>query len=551
MSNPITSSSDVWAQLVANIGPLLVLVGEKHVKAYFKTMHKTSHHLLFAASPIGLVTAVTTLIRLSDFLLLKRLIGRQFEPRAEVLLDVTSISCGEVGLELIGRSLEQSLNPTPDNLAIFWIRGEKRGTSDELARWIRGHEWSIIKHTKHIKEGDYPKACYSRSCGSATASAARAKGPGAVWLVREKALGLWEARDTMKLKEFCKEKRTKICPNNNTTCKATGVVIAHLTDISHVLTASENLDSRRVDALTYAVVLFSLCCNVGIVVAIGLTGGAPLTVGLVGGGLLVTGAGSWLTALSVDSASKERIFELSHFDGTAAGFVSRDNLEGVELARCPTRAIASARPRDYKRPRHFNKVVVPALLVFLMVGGFVALYLGLRSSPWWVSLSALGVAAVTSCARSMLDHQILLDGETRKSSGISYAIPWNWGWEWKLDFPGEHERSSGRLDSFPSDATDPDSFLVSDSYEVAVPTGFTWARDLQSLPWKIAEGNWDRVIILALHLAHEMRVKSIAPFEVERFSGDGINPAGLVFLHSDLLAADCVIRQPLEVLVAP
>ncbi|KAH0603608.1 uncharacterized protein H6S33_007267 [Morchella sextelata] len=101
MSNPHTGTSDVWAQLVANIAPLLVLVGEKHVKAYFKTMHKTSHHLLFAASPIGLVTAVTTLIRLGESPLLKRLIGRQFEPWAQVLMDVTSVSCGEVGLEWV------------------------------------------------------------------------------------------------------------------------------------------------------------------------------------------------------------------------------------------------------------------------------------------------------------------------------------------------------------------------------------------------------------------------------------------------------------------
>jgi len=48
----IETSSDAWATLVANIAPLLVLVGEKHIKGYFKVMCRQSHYLLFAAGPI-------------------------------------------------------------------------------------------------------------------------------------------------------------------------------------------------------------------------------------------------------------------------------------------------------------------------------------------------------------------------------------------------------------------------------------------------------------------------------------------------------------------
>ena len=57
----ITNSSDAWASLVANVGPLLILVGERHVKAYFKTMSQHSHFILYAVSPIGLVTAIVRL----------------------------------------------------------------------------------------------------------------------------------------------------------------------------------------------------------------------------------------------------------------------------------------------------------------------------------------------------------------------------------------------------------------------------------------------------------------------------------------------------------
>ena len=57
----ITDSSDAWASLVTNLGPLLILVGERHVKAYFKTMSQPSHFILYAVSPIGLVTAIVRL----------------------------------------------------------------------------------------------------------------------------------------------------------------------------------------------------------------------------------------------------------------------------------------------------------------------------------------------------------------------------------------------------------------------------------------------------------------------------------------------------------
>src|SRR5690606_36351440 len=90
--NAITQSTDVFAALVANIAPLLILVGEKHVKSYMKTISDHSHLFLFAAGPIGLVTALTTLIRISDITILKRLIGRQHEKESEVVMDVTGCS---------------------------------------------------------------------------------------------------------------------------------------------------------------------------------------------------------------------------------------------------------------------------------------------------------------------------------------------------------------------------------------------------------------------------------------------------------------------------
>jgi hypothetical protein len=125
----ITGSSDAWASLVANVVPLLILVGEKHVKAYFKCLIQPSQAYLYAVSywtrdgdghndPHG------------ESHFMKRLIGRQFESRTEVLAEVTSVSGGNIAFELRGprNMLEQILNPNPRDVARFWVQGHKVGT---------------------------------------------------------------------------------------------------------------------------------------------------------------------------------------------------------------------------------------------------------------------------------------------------------------------------------------------------------------------------------------------------------------------------------------
>lgn len=138
----IESSTDVWAMLVANIVPLLVLLGEKHVKAYFKTMRKRSHYLIYAIGPIGLVTAVVTLIRIlpERHRWLKKLIGRQYERRAEVLSDVSSVSCGSVKTEYKGGALEQTTAPDEEDVAICFLQGKSEGNADETFKAI-GRFW--------------------------------------------------------------------------------------------------------------------------------------------------------------------------------------------------------------------------------------------------------------------------------------------------------------------------------------------------------------------------------------------------------------------------
>ncbi|MCJ1362502.1 hypothetical protein MMC16_001605 [Acarospora aff. strigata] len=159
----ISGSSDAWASLVANVAPLLILIGEKNVKSYFKCLSQPSQVYLYAASPIGLITAIVTSIRLGSSPLMKRLIGRQFESRAEVLADVTSISGGNVGFELKGprNILEQTIKPTEDDEARFWIQGRTTGTGDEGLRFRAAVEAVVADtaSTAGVRASGKPSAC--------------------------------------------------------------------------------------------------------------------------------------------------------------------------------------------------------------------------------------------------------------------------------------------------------------------------------------------------------------------------------------------------------
>lgn len=147
----IANSADAWTSLVANIAPLLILIGEKHVKAYFKTMSSQSHYLLYAASPIGLVTAIVTLVRLHGTPLMKRIIGRQFETQADVYADVSSVSYGDVGLVYRDdmRCLEQSTSSQKENEAHCGIYLGVCGTGDAVFSHLRDG-YNILEEFRRV-----------------------------------------------------------------------------------------------------------------------------------------------------------------------------------------------------------------------------------------------------------------------------------------------------------------------------------------------------------------------------------------------------------------
>jgi len=545
--SPISSSSDVWSALVANIAPLLVLVGEKHVKAYFKNMCRPSHHLLFASAPIGLVTAVTTLIRLNGTPMLKRMIGRQFETRAEILADVTSVSGGEVGLELRNMNLEQTIQPTDDDLAMFWVHGRTEGSPEEVSKTFK--LWIDTLADIGGAAAKTTSLYYDRRCSWEMVMSFKATGTCARWVARKHAA---ESRGLLELLDRCEEKiAAEKISGGIAICTASAVVYARFTDVSLGLTASINLDGKALEVLRVAVIIFCLVGNLGIILAAWFTGRDPKGVGLVSAGLSFSAVGSWITALLVDGASKENEHEMSKLSAVASGFFSDRIPEGTELSFCPKKIGIST---DARLEEGGNVAAKPGgwvsiVTVAAMVIAYVGLYLGLRSSAWWVSLAMLGNAAIAAIARSILVPTALYlnPAGLRLPNPMTCAVgyPASRG---DLSHPDESNSGSpfARADSVRQrDLSEP---LDVGLYE-AIIREYEYGGGARAYEKNIGPFIWT-----ALALAAAMCKLDIAPLEMQDFPPRSAGATGAgrtACIFSDIITRKGVWRQPLEVIVNP
>lgn len=462
----ITGSSDAWASLVANVVPLLILVGEKHVKAYFKCLSQPSQLFLYAASPIGLVTAMVTMIRLGNSPLMKRLIGRQFESRAEVLADVSSISGGSVGFELRGprRILEQTINPEPKDEANFWIQGRKSGTGSEGLEFGAEVEAVVQKVSKswngvvgnlgplerfrnrHINAfmillwkfesrfrdlGDCPyegngtvTSLQSRSIDHSGEYAAYSGGivnngqisgdmsnlsrnyQGTVLTVFD-ASGE-DAQDAARL--YAAQFATYRAPRNyidaglkNAVCESRSLAYLSWRDVSETLTTNANVKYRILRASRNMVALVCVLINVMITTLNWYVTRNIMTTSFISLGLAGSSLTSFWTAVLVSRSTSQETVSMEGIRPFRAGFWSTNFPQGVRLGYSPKQVVLSVeREMTTQSLALENNDWITPASVSMTALAFILLYLGLRAAEWWVPFAMFANVAFATCMRATL-----------------------------------------------------------------------------------------------------------------------------------------------------
>lgn len=116
------------------------------------------------------MTTVVALVRLRVPSILRRLIGRQFETNGEILTGVTSVSYGDVPLELRGLTLEKTTNPNPSDVAQFYVRGVVTGTGPKMLHTRSLLAQNVMTYRPNLSRDDVPDARAHAICCLTTAT---------------------------------------------------------------------------------------------------------------------------------------------------------------------------------------------------------------------------------------------------------------------------------------------------------------------------------------------------------------------------------------------
>lgn len=89
-------ASDFANNAASDLGPLITLFGENVTAQFLKSSFSVFDSILFAMAPIGIITAISSAIRVGSITLLKTLIGRAQESLEAVEIEVLSSTSDDV-----------------------------------------------------------------------------------------------------------------------------------------------------------------------------------------------------------------------------------------------------------------------------------------------------------------------------------------------------------------------------------------------------------------------------------------------------------------------
>ena len=127
-SPPFGQSSDTWAQVVANVAPLMALVGERNAKEYMRNASSWHQLLPLATAPLGILSILVSSIRLSGPGFLRRLVGRDSERRSEALVELTPLSVFPAASVYTPRGVE--IDPFYSKNKVAFVCGHVRRVYD-------------------------------------------------------------------------------------------------------------------------------------------------------------------------------------------------------------------------------------------------------------------------------------------------------------------------------------------------------------------------------------------------------------------------------------
>ena len=396
------AGEDLATDSLASISPLLILIGERITKQLLRNITGFPSAFSLATAPMGLITVVSSLVRLCGIQPLRSFLGYVNEARIVAAVETTRANSGGIHGEIVNDQVVRSTSAdaTSRAIAVFALRGTTSESKTKALEQIgRCNQFRKSCEELRIPSGAVAlrwclQACWERfspkQCEEALDLIAEAIG----WVKNNLAADL--ARAGMEIvgsNDYDKEATDDNSHNSlsfvcalDSTSEFTGIpetwfdkvlkpfvigILALIVIVGIFIAELERLGWRPTIAWLLAVVGY-----LGIVISTVL-------------------AGSILSS----SYSVVRL-PTPQQDGWAAGMVQ------ATIGKAGAPLLVKSGSNDFNPEAIYFKEPTPATLLGastvagLLTAAFLCHYLGLRSLDWWVSISELMVCLVSAILRS-------------------------------------------------------------------------------------------------------------------------------------------------------
>ncbi|KUJ14236.1 uncharacterized protein LY89DRAFT_649943 [Mollisia scopiformis] len=413
----IDPSTDEWSSTLSGIGPLILLVGERTTQQVLRNVHSRSSAFSLAASPLGLLSVVTSLIRFCGTQQLRAFIGYELEARTVSGIEVTRVNCGGVTAHLTHGYVVRSIvaNPASRLIAVSILEGNERGLEECALERIRASE----RFEKQKRKLDIPDGEANVDwCMHITLTDVSDESLNTLVQTLARAVGV-DPR-TKKVNNLERSLILGLRPSGNanhndgTGRKYPSSTSSPLWNFSFMTTFDAVSEfttrppTRRfhgpiIGVLSFlgiiTVHLLALWHN-GWVMSIGwilvMIGYFGIVLGVLFASLLIS---SSCISIHLDTSyrNSSRLWK----DGMIISVKNVDSMDttGSAFVSCP-------QPHQnleaiYIKPSTRQDRSLASFITISLIFAFIAHYLGLRAIKWWASIGELGICIIAAFARSV------------------------------------------------------------------------------------------------------------------------------------------------------
>ena len=394
---PIPASSDVWASVIANVAPIMALVGERNAKEFLRVSSSHDQLFLMATAPLGIFSLMVCAIRLSGPPILRRLTGREADLKSEALVELTPLSVAPATSVFTPHAVEIKPSEQRDEAAFVCAHIKQ---TDRVGEALASFNHIIRSRVDKVK------------CDSNDNTINDQEDYEIVLGMKRSSL---TAVETAKLVSSIIDEKGEIEESLAQRVKSTSLSF-RMTGISPTQTAATDRNTSKRRVTTKLRSLGNICIGIcsfiamaGVQVAgyyssgvqIGNTSLKTLIMGLVGYCGITVFTFILLIiikqVIEIEPQDLQPIFDDANVVWT---FSDSRHAQHQTFDKPPQRNLVQATPK--RQPSSRKRQVITSFVSAGLMGSYVVYYLGVRVAVWWVAFGELMVTWLAAVFRAWI-----------------------------------------------------------------------------------------------------------------------------------------------------